>query len=327
MISASVTYCSGSLYTVKISQKLVTSIRAMTPTQKLLTSGGILLGGMVAAVAGLWVHQRRLVYQPGGPALSPAEVGLDDAEPVAFTTEDDLSLAGWFVPGHGPTPVGAVIVFHGKGCNRSQRAPLAKALAGAGLDVLLFDYRGYGGNPGKPTERGLLKDARAAQAWMAQHSDAGPDRTVYFAESLGCAVAVALALKHPPAAMILRSPFASLPEAARHIPLLPWLLLRDRYPVADQVGRYRGPVLVIAGDADVTVPPEQSRKVANAVTGSNRFVLIPGADHDAPTLQNGDYLLDALRTFLHEVGLAQKTAVTNLADHASKNSRNDLSQG
>ena len=124
-----------------ISQKLITSFRAMTPTQKLLTSGGILLGGVAAVVAGLWVHQRRLVYQPGGPALPPAEVGLDDAEPVAFTTEDGLSLARWFVPGHRPDPLGAVIVFHGKGCNRSQRAQLAKALAGAGLDVLLFDYR------------------------------------------------------------------------------------------------------------------------------------------------------------------------------------------
>lgn len=289
-----------------MSQKLITSFRAMTPTQKLLTSGGILLGGMAAAVAGLAVHQRRLVYEPGGPVLSAAEVGLDDAEPVTFTTEDGLSLAGWFVPGHRPDPLGAVIVFHGKACNRSQRAPLVKALAGAGLDVLVFDYRGYGGNPGKPTERGLLADALAAQAWMAQHSDAGPDRTIYFGESLGAAVAVALALKHPPAAMILRSPFTSLPEAARHLPLLPRLLLRDRFPVADHIGRYRGgPVLVIAGDADVTVLPEQSRKVANAVTGHSRFVLIPGADHDDPALQNGDRLLDALSTFLHEAGLAR----------------------
>ncbi len=62
---------------------------------------------------------------------------------------------------------------------------------------------------------------------------------------------------------------------------------------------------MIAGDADVTVLPEQSRKVANAVTGPSRFVLIPGADHDAPALQNGDHLLDALRTFLHEAGLAR----------------------
>ncbi len=288
-----------------LSQKLITSFRAMTPTQKLLTSGGILVGGMVAAAAGLGVHQRRLVYETGGPVLSPAEVGLDDVEPVTFTTEDGLSLAGWFVPGHRPTPLGAVIVFHGKACNRSHRAPLAKALAGAGLDVLLFDYRGYGGNPGKPTERGLLADAQAAQAWMVQHSDAGPDRTIYFGESLGAAVAVALALKHPPAAMILRSPFTSLPEAARHLPLLPHLLLRDRFPVADNVSRYRGPLLVVAGDADVTVPPEQSRKVADAVPGLSRFVLIPGADHDAPALQNGDHLLDALKTFLHEVGLAR----------------------
>lgn len=290
---------------MKISQKLVTSFRAMTTTEKLLISGGILVGGMAAVVAGLGVHQRRLVYQSGGPVLSPAEVGLDDAKPVTFMTEDGLPLAGWFVPGRRPTPLGAVIVFHGKACNRSHRAPLAKALAGAGLDVLLFDYRGYGGNPGKPTERGLLADARAARAWMAQHSDAGPDRTIYFGDSLGAAVAVALALKHPPAAMILRSPFTSLPEAARHLPLLPHLLLRDRFAVVEHIGRYRGPVLVIAGDADVTVLPEQSREVANAVTGPGRFVLIPGADHDDPALQNGDRFLDALSTFLHEAGLAR----------------------
>jgi fermentation-respiration switch protein FrsA (DUF1100 family) len=103
-----------------------------------------------------------------------------------------------------------VLVFNGNGGNRAHRAPLAAALSRSGLAVLLFDYRGYGGNPGAPTEPGLLADARAARAYLASRPGVDPGRLVYLGESLGAAVAVALAVEVPPLALVLRSPFTSL---------------------------------------------------------------------------------------------------------------------
>ncbi|MGH8900140.1 MAG: alpha/beta hydrolase [Egibacteraceae bacterium] len=270
--------------------------------RQLLVNVGGLLGGTVALMTVLWALQRQLIYLPSGPVLTPVEVGLDAVEEISIRTEDGLSLSGWFLSAATPEPAGAVIVFPGNAGNRSLRAPLAAALSAAGLDVLLFDYRGYGGNPGTPSEQGLLTDAGAAHAWIQARSRAGPDRMIYFGESLGAGVATALALEEPPRALVLRSPFTSLADVGRlHYPFLPVRsLLRDRFPVVDHVARYGGPVLVVAGEADTIVPPAQSRRVAEAAAGPSRFVLVPAAGHNDRALLDGPVLLDALMNFLRQ---------------------------
>lgn len=270
--------------------------------RQLLVSVGCLLGGTAVLMTAVWMFQRQLIYLPSGPLPRLVEVSLGEAEEVSIRTEDGLSLSGWFISAATPEPVGAVIVFPGNAGNRSFRAPLAAALSAAGLDVLLFDYRGYGGNPGTPSEQGLLTDAGAAHAWMEARSRAGPDRMVYLGESLGAGVATALALEEPPRALVLRSPFTSLADVGRlHYPFLPVrALLRDRFPVVDHVARYEGPVLVVAGEADTIVPPAQSRRVAEAAAGPSRFVLVPAAGHNDRALLDGPALLDALMSFLRQ---------------------------
>ena len=162
------------------------------------------------------------------------------------------------------------------------RAALAGALNRMGHSVLLFDYRGYGGNPGRPTEEGLASDARAAQAWLS--AQPGVERIVYFGESLGAAVAVGLAVERPPAALVLRSPFTSLADVgAVHFPWLPVrLLLLDRYPSIERITAVRAPLLVIAGDRDDIVPASLSRRLYDAAAEPKRFVLVPGAGHNDP---------------------------------------------
>ena len=106
--------------------------------------------------------QRQLIYFPSG-VVPPAALVLPTAHEVTVQTEDDLSLGGWFVPAAPPARGQAVLICNGNAGNRAHRAPLAAALSGAGLAVLLFDYRGYGSNPGLPCEQGLRADARAAR--------------------------------------------------------------------------------------------------------------------------------------------------------------------
>ncbi len=259
----------------------------------------VLVALAAALVALAWVFQRRLIYLPYGRAGSPARAGLATAAEVRLRTEDGLVLGGWFVPADEPSRA-AVVVFNGNAGNRSHRAPLAAALSAEGLSVLLFDYRGYGGNPGSPSEEGLARDARAARDYLVGRRDVDADRLVYYGESLGAAVAVSLAVESPPAAMVLRSPFTSLVAMARvHYPFLPARrLLWDRYPVARRIREVRAPTLVIAGARDGIVPRTQSRRVYEAAAGPRRFVLVPGADHNDPALLAGDRVVAEVTAFL-----------------------------
>ena len=171
-----------------------------------------------------------------------------------------------------------------------------------GLSVLLFDYRGYGGNPGNASEPGLLADARAARNYLGTRDDVNPSRLVYFGESLGAAVAAALAGEQPPAALVLRSPFTSLADMARlHYPFMPvrWLL-RDRFDSLAQISRLTCPLLFVAGDRDGIVPLEQTRRLYEAARGAKRFLVIPDADHNDYALLAGDPLIAQVVQFLRE---------------------------
>jgi fermentation-respiration switch protein FrsA (DUF1100 family) len=175
------------------------------------------------------------------------------------------------------------------------RAPLARTLAARGMSVLLFDYRGYGGNPGDPTEEGLALDVRAARSYLVDELKVPPTRLVYFGESLGCAVVTELAAAYPPGGLLLRSPFTALADAAAgHYPFLPVrLLLKDRYPLAERIRDVRVPTVVVYGSADTVVPPEQSRTVAHVAGGPVTSIEEPGADHNDPQLFDGPRLADA----------------------------------
>jgi hypothetical protein len=251
---------------------------------------------VVGSVVGLlWAFQRRLVYLPDDGPVPAAADAVPGGRDVALTTADGLTLGAWSVPGRSAdAPV--VLVANGNGGHRGLRAPLARALSEAGLGVLLFDYRGYGGNPGSPSEEGLALDVRAARDWLVGEAGVAPERLVYYGESLGCAVVTALAVEHPPAGLVLRSPFVDLAAVgSHHYPVLPVrLLLRDRFPVAEQVARVRVPTTVVLGDADTIVPPEQSRRVAAAAARLHRLVEVPGADHNDAVLLDGERLVDAV---------------------------------
>ena len=173
---------------------------------------------------------------------------------------------------------------------------LRRAVVGAAAVVLLLDCRGYAGNPGSPSEEGLAKDARAARNFLLQEARVPADRLVYFGESLGAAVATGLAAEHPPAGLVLRSPFVDLAAVgSEHYPFLPVrALLRDRYPVAEQVGTIEVPTTVLYGSADSIVPPAQSRAVADAAARLHRVVEVPGADHNDLVLLSGEEVISAV---------------------------------
>ncbi|MEU4691526.1 alpha/beta fold hydrolase [Actinoplanes sp. NPDC023714] len=251
---------------------------------------------LILIVLLIWSLQRRLIYFPdrSTPALASG------ASAVTLRTDDGLRLSAWLIP-----PMGtedrrlSVLVAHGNAGDREGRMPLGRALASLGLTVLLLDYRGYGGNPGGPSERGLALDADAAR----DHLDTLGQPVVYFGESLGAAVVTALAVRRPPAALVLRSPFRSLAAAGKvHYPLLPvGPLLRDRYPVETQIAQVRVPTLIVWGTADTVVPGEQSAAVAAAAGGPVRTLAIAGAGHNDRAMLDGPELIAAVRALLDDL--------------------------
>ena len=246
-----------------------------------LRIGLVVVGVLAVLLAGLWLVQRRLIYLPSGTAGEPPA----GWEAATVTTEDGLEITGWHAVAGSEAPV--VVVFPGNAGNRSGRIPLGDALVGAGFNVLLVEYRGYGGNPGSPSEEGLARDARAFVSWARGEYPTAD--MVYLGESLGAAVAVRSAVEAPPDAVVLRSPFSSLPDAAAvHFPFLPvGMLLHDEFPVIDQVGGLEAPVSVVAGTADGTSPIAQSRAVFEAALSPDAWVPVEGADHNDPALAHG----------------------------------------
>ncbi len=256
---------------------------------------------VIALFALIWAFQRHLMYFPFADVLPPEAVGLRGVEQTFFATEDGVRLHGWFLKGRRPAALQAtVIVFNGNAGNRSYRGGLAAGLSERGLNVLLFDYRGYGENAGTPSEEGLTRDARAAYRHVTARRDVDPRRLVYFGESLGTAVAVQLAVEHPPRALVLRSPFASMADvAAHHYPFLPVrLLLRDRYATIDRIARLTCPVMVIAGRSDRIVPFTHSERLYAAARGAKRLVALTGLDHNDEALLAGPEVMAEVEAFL-----------------------------
>ena len=249
----------------------------------------------------LWAAQRRLMYFPVSGVPPLAALGLSDVRAVTFDTADGLRLNGWLFTLERAEPRGTVLVFNGNAGNRAYRVPLATALVRRGFRVLLFDYRGFGDNPGSPSERGLAHDARAAREYLVGRRDVDATRLIYFGESLGTAVAVELAVEHPPAALILRSPFTSMADVGQyHYWWLPVrLLIRDRFETLQRIGRVKSPLLVIAGERDSIVPIDQSRRVHDsAVNVPKQFLSIPNADHNDDALLDGARMIEEIARFV-----------------------------
>jgi uncharacterized protein len=258
------------------------------------------LTGLLAVIFGAWLlltvalvaAQRHLIYLPDRDlALTPSDVVVTTVE-----TTDGVVHEVWMIPADG-VAIARVLVFNGNAGNKGHRLTLARNLAAEGMEVLLFDYRGYGDTAGTPSEEGLTRDATAV-ARIAFQTDLP---VVYLGESLGAGPATGLAVQTEPTALVLRSPFTSLTDMARtHYPFVPTWLLRDHYPVEETVSRLDVPVLVVLGTGDSIVPPDLSRRVHQAVGGPSSLVEMEGLDHNDPELSAGEDLAEVIRSFVVE---------------------------
>jgi fermentation-respiration switch protein FrsA (DUF1100 family) len=239
---------------------------------------GIPLAAYLAVLTCLFVFQRNLLYFPDRSRPELADLAQLGVREVRLTTADGLSLVSWYLTPRQGRPV--ILYFHGNGGNLGDRTNRLRRFAGEGYGVLMLEYRGYGGNPGAPTETGLFDDAVAALDFL-QREGIAADQLVLYGESLGSGVAVHIAAQHPVGAVILESPFTSIAAVAQyHYPYVPAaMLIRDRYDSLSRVGQVKAPMLFLGGGRDAIVPPRFSQALYEAAPEPKENWLAPDAGH------------------------------------------------
>lgn len=196
---------------------------------------------------------------------------------VTLITQDKLILNAWYKSANSNKPT--VIIFHGNAGHIGTRMPLAHILTQKGFGVLLLEYRGYGGNPGKPSEKGLYLDAEAAMDFL-KNELVQPHQVVLFGESLGTGVATEMAARYPHScALILQSPYTSLAALRQYhypwLPIKPW----DKFDSIKRIPEIHIPLLVVHGLIDKVVPFEQGKTLYTVANEPKQWLLLPNSGH------------------------------------------------
>jgi len=256
-----------------------------------LASGSLLIAG-----CGI---DRPFIYHPEHEIeATPESVGLS-YENIFFQSSEGVRLNGWLVPGSDPSNV--MIWFHGNGGNIGDDVKRLRLIHDElGLTVFVFDYRQYGRSGGSVSEEGTYHDAQAALRYLKTRTGLLANRIIYFGESLGSAVAVDLAMKAPPRALILESPLTSIHDMARvDLPYLPvGFLIKDKYDSLSKIPKIHVPLLILHGDRDEVVPFDQGRRLFEAANSPKVFYTVSGAHHNDTSIVGGQPYWEAWKRFL-----------------------------
>jgi uncharacterized protein len=258
----------------------------MTTRRRLWRGAKIILLAYALILVLLMFFEERLVFIPAKyPAGDWQSTGMA-VEDVEFASADGTRLHGWYFPhdsAKSDSPRCVVLIAHGNAGNLTNRVHLVDPLRRLGAAVMLFDYRGYGKSEGSPSETGVLADARAARAWLANRADIAENQIVLFGESLGGGVAVDLAAEDGAAGLILLSTFTSLPDVAARV--YPWVpvrwLMRTRLDSLSKINRFNGPVIQFHGDRDEIIPFELAQTLFAAIADPGKqFITLAGGTHN-----------------------------------------------
>jgi fermentation-respiration switch protein FrsA (DUF1100 family) len=245
----------------------------------------------------LYFFQGRMIYYPSKDVYaSPDQYGFKYEE-VTFKTSDGELLNGWYVPSDNAKYT--VLFMHGNAGNITHRMESISIFNKLGLNVFIFDYRGYGKSTGSPSETGTYNDAEAAWEYLANEKNINDNEIIYFGRSLGGSVATWLATKHSPAALIVESVFSSTRKMARDLlPFMPTtFLVRYHYDSEENMKNIHCPVLVIHSKDDEIIPYKHGQTVYNAYTGPKKFLDIIGG-HNGGFLMSGPLYTTGLKDFL-----------------------------
>jgi fermentation-respiration switch protein FrsA (DUF1100 family) len=226
------------------------------------------------AVGAMYLAQRAFIYHPSSTPIDARKMRAAGYGPFSVRTADGLELTAWRRDGDAGKPV--IVLFHGNAQDASWRIDIAAQAARHGYGVVLATYRGFGGNPGRPSEEGLYTDARATLDAL------GPGPFVLWGESLGTGVAVKMASERPSLGVILQSPYVSV--AVRAGEIMRWLpariLVTDRFDSIARIASIQAPLLIVHGALDHVIPIRHGRALFAAAREPKSFVELADRGHN-----------------------------------------------
>jgi len=249
------------------------------------------------SIALVYIFQSRFVYFPTRTlSADPSSIGLQ-FEDVCFETADGVRLAGWFIPCNDAR--GVILFCHGNAGNISHRLDSIMIFHRLGLDVFIFDYRGYGESEGKPTEHGTYQDAEAAWQYLIEERQIDASQIIVFGRSIGGALAAWLAQQHSPGALILESTFTSLRDAAATIYHFPPIrrFVRFEYHTAEHLAGADCPVLVVHSRDDEIMSFHHGQRLFELAAEPKMFLEITGT-HNEGFITSGRHYEEGLDTFI-----------------------------
>ena len=254
-----------------------------------------LLGLLVIALM-LYRFEHSQVYHPTRDAeYTPDDVGRP-AEDVWLKTSDGLRLHAWFFAADQSSPRAKFVMLfcHGNGGNLTSRPGYYRAILETGVNLLTFDYRGYGRSDGEPSEAGTYTDAEAAYQWLRTRGFA-PEHILVWGESLGGGIASHLATTEPVGGLMLQSTFTSIPDIGAE--LFPWLpvrlISRIKYDTHSRLPHLKCPVVVMHSRGDTTIRFHHGERNFAAAREPKAFVELEGDHNDALLANRAAYVSGA----------------------------------
>lgn len=244
-----------------------------------------------------FLEAHSLYFPMKGIMDTPQRVNLR-YEDVYFKTQDGTQLHGWYV-GEGRPYV--LLFAHGNGGNISHRLEKLNLLRDIEADVFIFDYRGYGQSQGKPAEKGLYLDMEAAYQYLVDEKKYDPTKIIIYGESLGAAVGIDLAVRHPVGGLIVEEAFTSVPAMAKAIyPILPAWMVKSRYDSLSKIKSVTCPKLFFHSLNDEIVPYRMGQELFEKAEEPKRFIPLRGG-HNEAFWDSKDTWVSGVENFLTEI--------------------------
>lgn len=241
----------------------------------------LLLVVYICVLALMFTFQRALLYGPSTKTPDPLAYNLPQDVTITVETSDGLRLRGWYISPHdAEKPI--ILYAHGNVGHVGDRMHKVLHYTSKGYGALMMGYRGYGGNPGAPTEEGLYHDARAYIEWLGVERAIKPQDIVFYGESLGSGVAVQMATEYNFAAVILEAPYSSTAHVAQgRYPFIPvHLLMHDQFRSIDKIKDLNEPLLIVHGLRDAVVPYALGLDLFEQANDPKEIVTLENAAHN-----------------------------------------------
>ena len=254
----------------------------------------LLLSGYLLITLALYFFQRNLLYYPSVNNYSGEKLNVS-VEKVKIKTEDDIELLSWYNTKDSKN-YKTILFLHGNAGTLENRIYKINHLKNMNVNFLIIAWRGFSGNKGKPTEKGLYEDAKSALRWLA-NKGVKEESIIIYGESLGTGVATEIAQNKNFAGVILETPFTSMVSVGKsHYPFFPVsILLKDKYENDKKIKNIKSPILIMHGEVDKLVPFWMGKKLYNLANEPKYSYFSKYDDH---MMEYNEKLLNELKKFI-----------------------------